>query len=128
MGKFNKNSSSKHKNVVDHQDKQHQEHLISILLEVKVNQVIKQPEKTTISNRNFSKNSTILLLPVRHSSFSSFQNSFDFLEGDYVTLESIVISTTPVHAIWFKNNIPLQDNPDCRLIQEDKRFQLIIKV
>jgi len=49
-------------------------------------------------------------------------------EGDFVTLESIVISTTPVHATWFKNNIPLQDNPDCRQIQEDKRFQLVIKV
>lgn len=46
------NRSSKHKNAADHQDKQHLEHRISIPLEVKVNQVIKQPEKTTISNRN----------------------------------------------------------------------------
>jgi len=51
-----------------------------------------------------------------------------FLEGDFVTLECIVISTTPVHATWFKNNIPLQDNADCRQIQEDKRFKLVIKV
>jgi hypothetical protein len=51
-----------------------------------------------------------------------------FLEGDFVTLESIVISTTPVHGTWFKNNIPLQDNADCRQLQEDKRFQLVIKV
>jgi hypothetical protein len=50
------------------------------------------------------------------------------LEGEFVTLECIVISTTPVHGTWFKNNIPLQDNADCRQIQEDKRFQLIIKV
>lgn len=56
-------------------------------------------------------------------------SSFYFiLEGDYVALECIVISTTPVHATWFKNNIPLQDSADCRLLQEDKRFQLIIKV
>ncbi|CAF3702655.1 unnamed protein product, partial [Rotaria sordida] len=48
-------------------------------------------------------------------------------EGDFVTLECIVVSTTPVHATWFKNNIPLQDNADCRLIQEDKRFQIHIK-
>ncbi len=40
----------------------------------------------------------------------------------------MVISTTPVHATWFKNNIPLQDSADCRQIQEDKRFQLVIKV
>jgi len=51
-----------------------------------------------------------------------------FLEGDFVTLESIVISTIPVHGTWFKNNIPLQDNADCRQLQEDKRFQLVIKV
>ncbi|CAF1337506.1 unnamed protein product, partial [Adineta steineri] len=48
-------------------------------------------------------------------------------EGDFVTLECIVISTTPVHATWFKNNIPLQDSADCRQVQEDKHFKLIIK-
>ncbi len=56
-------------------------------------------------------------------SFLSF-----ILEGDFVTLECLVISTTPVHATWFKNNIPLQDSADCRQIQEDKRFKLVIKV
>jgi hypothetical protein len=40
----------------------------------------------------------------------------------------MVVSTTPVHATWFKNNIPLQDSADCRQIQEDKRFQLVVKV
>ena len=39
-----------------------------------------------------------------------------------------MVSTTPVHGTWFKNNIPLQDNADCRQIQEDKRFQLVVKV
>ncbi|CAF0822074.1 unnamed protein product, partial [Didymodactylos carnosus] len=48
-------------------------------------------------------------------------------EGDYVVLECLVISTTPVHATWFKNNIPLQDNADCKQIQEDRKFNLIIK-
>jgi len=40
------------KNVVDHQDIQHLVHQISILLKVKANQVIKQPEKMMISNQN----------------------------------------------------------------------------
>ncbi|CAF0827406.1 unnamed protein product, partial [Didymodactylos carnosus] len=48
-------------------------------------------------------------------------------EGDYIVLECLVISTTPVHGTWFKNNIPLQDNSDCRQIQEDRKFSLIIK-
>ncbi|CAF1678200.1 unnamed protein product, partial [Adineta ricciae] len=48
-------------------------------------------------------------------------------EGDFVTLECIVVSTTPVHGTWFKNNIPLQDSADCRQIQEDKLFKLIVK-
>ena len=50
------------------------------------------------------------------------------LEGDFVTLECIVVSTTPVHGTWFKNNIPLQDSADCRQIQEDKLFKLVVKV
>ena len=50
------------------------------------------------------------------------------LEGDFVTLECIVVSTTPVHGTWFKNNIPLQDSADSRQIQEDKLFKLVVKV